>query len=277
VANASSSPLPVYRFDGQAYVIPNDSRGDCNSDGAIDAADFTAIALEIFDDADSSSADDGYWLNAWSVYGAESLFRGSPQGCDASPRIDPGLSWIQVADILCTVNVVFGNAACTTASTARSLDTPTLANLTVAAVHGEANTVDVTLNLTSGNSAAGAALSLTYDPAQLAIDPTDADQDGIPDAIVINGPADYLKLAQVSFLNDQVDFALVDTTAPLGAIGDGVLATVRFTKIGAGEPKVTVTNLSIGDSTATTVPAVVEYTEGLAQAITRLFLPTVIR
>lgn len=39
-------PLPVYRFDGQAYVIPINNRGNCNSDGAIDAADFTAIALE---------------------------------------------------------------------------------------------------------------------------------------------------------------------------------------------------------------------------------------
>ncbi len=280
LAGASSNPLPVYRFDGQAYVIPNDARGDCNSDGAIDAADFTAIALEIFDDADSllagsTSVDDGYWLNAWKVYGAD--FKGSPRGCDASPHTEPGVSFIQVSDILCTVNVVFGDTSCTTPSTARALYTPSPANLTLSSAAGDANTVDVTLSLASSNSAAGAAFSLTYDPAQLAIDPTDANQDGIPDAIVINGPADYLKLAQVSFLNDQVDFALVDTTAPLSAIGDGVLATVRFTKIGAGEPKVTVTNLSVGDSSATTLPTVVEYAAGTAQAINRIFLPAVVR
>ena len=265
-------------------MIPNDKRGDCNSDDAIDAADFTAIALELFDDADSRGADDGYWLNAWNVYGTESLFKGSPLGCDASPVNDTPVgvtpevvSKIQVADILCTVKVVFGDTSCTTASTSRALYTPAPANLTVSSVAGDANTVDVTLNLASSNSAAGAAFSLTYDPAQLAIDPTDANQDGIPDAILINGPADYLKLAQVSFLNDQVDFALVDTTAPLSAIGDGVLATVRFNKIGAGEPKVTVTNLSVGDSSATTLPTVVEYAAGVAQAINRIFLPAVVR
>ena len=283
VANASSAALPVYTFDGQLYVIPNDGRGDCNSDGFVNAADFTAIALEIFDDADSSSADDGYWLNAWSVYSpplpdtTAMLFRGSPQGCDASPHVNPGLSWIQVADILCTVQVVFGDNSCTVPSTARSLRTPAPASLTVSAVAGEGATVDVALNLASGNSAAGAAFSLSYDPAQMTIDPTDADQDGIPDAITINGPADFLKLAQVSFLNDQVDFALVDTTAPLSTIGDGVLATVRFTKIGAGEPKVTVTNVSVGDSAATTMPVVVEYGQDVDQAIQRLFLPAVTR
>jgi hypothetical protein len=282
LTGASSNALPVYRFDGQAYVIPNDARGDCNSDGFIDAADFTAIALEIFDDADSSSADDGYWLNAWNVYsppfeGTDLLFKGSPLGCDASPHIDLGVSLVQVADILCTVSVVFGDTSCSTPSTARALHTPTPASLNVSATAGDGNTVEVTLGLASNNSAAGAAFSLTYDPAQLAIDPTDADQDGIPDAIVLNGPADYLKLAQVSFLNDQVDFALVDTTAPLSAIGDGVLATVRFTKVGAGDPKITLTNASVGDGNASTLPVVVEYGQGLAQAVQRLFLPAVTR
>jgi hypothetical protein len=280
---ASSNALPVYRSDGQAYVIPNSARGDCNSDGFVNAADFTATALEIFDDADSSSADDGYWLNAWSVYSpplpdtTQMLFKGSPRGCDASPHVDAGASFVQVADILCTVNVVFGDNACTTPSSARALHSPLPAGLTVSSAAGDANTVAVTLNLASDNRAAGAAFRLTYDPAQMMIDPTDANQDGIPDAIVLNGPADYLKLAQISFLNDQVDVALVDTTAPLSAIGDGVLATVHFTKIGDGDPKLTLTNVSIGDGAATTLPVVVEYGQGLAQAVQRLFLPAVTR
>jgi len=283
VANASSAALPVYTFDGQLYVIPNSARGDCNSDTFVDAADFTAIALEIFDDADSRSADDGYWLNAWNVYSPalpdtkDLLFRGSPRGCDASPHVDAGASFVQVADILCTVNVVFGDNACTTPSSARALHSPLPAGLTVSSAAGDANTVAVSLNLASDNRAAGAAFRLTYDPAQMMIDPTDANQDGIPDAIVLNGPADYLKLAQISFLNDQVDVALVDTTAPLSAIGDGVLATVHFTKIGDGDPKLTLTNVSIGDGAATTLPVVVEYGQGLAQAVQRLFLPAVTR
>jgi hypothetical protein len=205
------------------------------------------------------------------------LFKGSPRGCDASPHVDAGASFVQVADILCTVNVVFGDNACTTPSSARALHSPLPASLMVSSAAGDANTVAVTLNLASDNRAAGAAFRLTYDPAQMMIDPTDANQDGIPDAIVLSGPADYLKLAQISFLNDQVDVALVDTTAPLSAIGDGVLATVHFTKIGDGDPKLTLTNVSIGDGAATTLPVVVEYGQGLAQAVQRLFLPAVTR
>lgn len=84
-----------------------------------------------------------------------------------------------------------------------------------------------------------------------------------------------LKLAQVGFFSgDQVNFALVDTTSPLNAIGDGVLATVRFNKIGVGEPKVTVTNLSVGDGATVTLPSSVEYGQGIEQALRHLFLPT---
>ena len=41
-ATASEKNAPVYTFDGEVYVIPNDRRGDCNSDDAVDAADFMA-------------------------------------------------------------------------------------------------------------------------------------------------------------------------------------------------------------------------------------------
>ena len=275
-ASDGSLDLPIYTYSGDAYVIPNDYRGDCNSDGNVDAADFTAIALEYFDDADSRKTDDGYWLLAWNVYGDESLFRGSPRGCDAESAADVSASFIEVADILCTVNVVFGDSACTVPQDGRALHTATPASLILTAVEG-ANTVDVTVNLASDNRAAGAAFSLVYDPAQMVIDPTDANQDGIPDAIVIEGPAEFLKLAQVSYLNDQVDFALVDTTAPLSTLADGLLVNVRFTRISAGTPKLTVANVSVGNDTAVTMPVEVEYGQGLAQAVSRVFLPTVRR
>ena len=80
-------------------------------------------------------------------------------------------------------------------------------------------TIDLAAN--GNNAAAGAAFSLVYDPTQLAIHTADANQDGLPDAIGVSAMADYLSIAQVGFAGDQIDFALVDQTAPLEPLADG--------------------------------------------------------
>ena len=55
-------------------VVTDDARGDCNMDGVIDAADFPATVLEIFD-TDLTIA----WWNTHT-----GAFPGSPKGCDSN-------------------------------------------------------------------------------------------------------------------------------------------------------------------------------------------------
>ena len=96
-ASLNGGALPVSTDDGKVLVIANSARGDCNSDGFVNAGDFSAIVLETFD------TDLPWWLNA-----PQSTFRGSPVGCDANAS-----KYIDVADVVCTVLVVFGNSSCT--------------------------------------------------------------------------------------------------------------------------------------------------------------------
>ena len=93
----ANGPLPVETDEGKVLVISNTARGDCNSDGFVNAGDFSAIVLETFD------SDLPWWLDA-----PQSDFPGSPAGCDANAS-----KYIDVADVVCTVLVVFGNSACT--------------------------------------------------------------------------------------------------------------------------------------------------------------------
>ena len=78
-ATASKTDAPVYTFDGEVYVIPNDLPGRLQQRRRVDAADFMAEVQEIFDDADSKGVDTGYWLLT-----PRFTYNGSPIGCDAN-------------------------------------------------------------------------------------------------------------------------------------------------------------------------------------------------
>ena len=67
-------------------------RGDCNSTGALSAADLIADALEIFD------GDGTFWAD---VVG--STYVGSPVGCDANDD-----TAVDAGDISCTILLIFG-------------------------------------------------------------------------------------------------------------------------------------------------------------------------
>ena len=57
-ASLNGGALPVSTDDGKVLVIANSARGDCNSDGFVNAGDFSAIVLETFD------TDLPWWLAA---------------------------------------------------------------------------------------------------------------------------------------------------------------------------------------------------------------------
>jgi hypothetical protein len=254
---AGSNPLPVETDDGQVLVISNSSRGDCNSDGAVNAGDFSAIVLETFD------ADTPWWLNA-----PQSTFPGSPRGCDANAS-----QYIDVADVVCTVLVVFGNSSCTgtTLVTAADVEPATLA--ADPAVNGATVEVPVTL---AGNGAkiAGAAFTLTYDPAQAAIDMTDADGDGLPDAVVFATGSDLKRSVSVDAANGRIKIAVYGLSLPLPTVADGELATIRLQALGdqplAG---MSVIDAALGNHTGSNTPVDVEVSgTGAARS---LYLPAI--
>ncbi|MFZ1769241.1 MAG: hypothetical protein WAU00_08590, partial [Caldilinea sp.] len=103
--NVSNAPLPVLTNDGAVHIVANDARGDCNSDDIVNAADFVAEVLESFDTNTPRPA--SVPVNHW-LYVHLPSFVGSAIGCDANAS-----TLVDVADILCTVLVVFGNNSCT--------------------------------------------------------------------------------------------------------------------------------------------------------------------
>ena len=99
-ATTTSSSDDILLDTGAATSTPTPvpvARGDCNADGLINAADLSAIPLEVADgDGQAAAA------------AAGGSFRGSPVGCDSNRD---GL--ITAGDISCTVLILFnGPAAC---------------------------------------------------------------------------------------------------------------------------------------------------------------------
>ena len=93
-------------------------------------------------------------------------------------------------------------------------------------------TVSVPVNFTSnGHSIASTVFSVDFDQTCLAFDPTDSDQDGIPDAVTFNLPGAFD--ASVTFDGDdtdgELDFFIADLFPPLASLPDGTLATITFT------------------------------------------------
>lgn len=99
----------------------------------------------------------------------------------------------------------------------------------VPATPGGTATVDVTYN-SSGNSVVVALFSIDFDESCLIFDPTDANSDGIPDAIAFNLPADFGRTVQVDLadLDGELDISIQDVTSPLMALPNGNLLTIDF-------------------------------------------------
>ena len=92
--------------------------------------------------------------------------------------------------------------------------------------------VDVPLALdTAGAHVAGLSFSLDYDANCLALDPADGDRNGLPDAIVIDAPAQFRASASVNPGGRQgrLDVMLIDYIPPLAALRDTpALITIQF-------------------------------------------------
>jgi len=88
--------IPGLALDGFVRILEG-LLGDCNGDNAVNAGDLSAFVLEIFD-GDDVLPDDT----------PGGTFPGNPVGCN--PNQD---YLVDVADLSCTVMIIFGNTGCT--------------------------------------------------------------------------------------------------------------------------------------------------------------------
>jgi hypothetical protein len=225
--------------------VANHARGDCNGNGGISAADFIGVVLEIFDATNTKYQNQPAW---WLTHTGD--FAGSPLGCDANNSrngLDNSSASITAADITCSVLIFFGHTCGTGLQAAAADQTPALS---VAAVADSGQTtVPVTLK-TGGQAVAAAAFALKLGDA--AFDATDANGDGLPDAVTLNVPAGVTKAV------------IYGASLPLPTFSDGVLVTV--TVDGVATP--TLTQVSLSDTNGNDL---------LAPTRTGLFLPLIAR
>lgn len=246
--------------NGVVYVIANDARGDCNVDAKVDAGDFSAVVLEYFD------GDGSGWLHA-----PMPTFRGSPRGCDANTS-----KLIDIADLTCTVNVVFGNTACTSGSSAAAdaaAATPAALALAKTAANGY---VDLPVTFRSnGYAVAAAAFVVNYDPAKYMLDMADADQDGIPDAVTFHTPANIMRWAIMDEAG-KLKIAAAGLQLPLPALADGPIATVRLRATAGADGAISLSDASLGGTDGFGVPVTVSGPGGAA-VNGGLYLPSINR
>jgi hypothetical protein len=269
--------VPGTSTDGSVEILSG-IRGDCNGDSLVDAGDIPAEVLEIFD---------GDGSDPLSVPGG--TFAGDPVGCNANED-----AAVDAGDVACTVLLIFnGPGSCSggrmpplAAVRPDPAGTRRLASASVRDAAGpvlsvpgelisaQGQDISVPVHFTgNGHSISALAFSLDLDPGCLRFDPADADQDGLPDAVRFH----LRSAAQASVLYDaqdasgELDILVGHLFAPLSALPDGPLATIRLRWDCAGPPQEALAALrfslrpkaSFGDTQGRSVP-------GMAVPILRL-------
>ncbi len=90
--------------------------------------------------------------------------------------------------------------------------------------------VEIPIDFTAyGHDIAAATFSIDYDETCLAFDPTDADADGLPDAIAFSVPAafDVTVFTDLGDTDGEIDVAVFDLP-PIATLPDGLLATLTL-------------------------------------------------
>ncbi len=238
--------------DGSVAITPI-PRGDCNADTRVDAGDISATVLEIFD------GDGNLPQNA-----PGGTFPGNPIGCNANAdtQIDAG-------DISCTVLLIFnGQAACGAslrspeqAKVERSAPVPSL-GLLEAKNNGDQLTVPIQFN-PGGYAISSLVFALAYDPAVAGIDPTDADGNGIPDAVALNLPNEFQAGVILNNHTGLLQVMVADGAAPLAQLPQQIIARVTWdvkADVTADEIKIGFskeTPASFGDAFGRSIPGAV--------------------
>lgn len=253
--------------NGNLVVMPNDERGDCNSNGDLEAGDFSAIAIDIFDVENEDWISGELAQNSW-LWTPAGTYAGSAQGCDANAD-----RTLAVADITCAARLFFG-LTCTAGRDGRTRAAQIAAPASVVAAPG--STVAAPIVLTAnGNAVAAAAFTMPIDPA-LVFDATDADGDGVPDAVSFNTPAGFFKMVLYDAPARRLQVMVAGLTMPLPVLPDGAFATVHLQGAASatgGAAPINLNDVSLGSVEGNAVEVIVAPI-GL---LNRVFLPAVER
>ena len=208
--------VPARGEAGIVRVLPG-PRGDCNGDRAVDAADLGAGGLELFD------GDGDVWLD---VPGGS--FAGQPVGCDANAdqAVDAG-------DISCIGRQIFA----ATCDGEGGPERPELRFPDVLQVEPGGEVVGNLIFTGNGAAINSLVLSLNYDASRLSFDPTDADMDGVPDAVrLVGGMTGTLDVVfDPGDTDGELDIFLTDAVAVPQPFADGPLIEVQWQDLTAGE------------------------------------------
>lgn len=246
--------------------------GNCNGQGSLDAGDLTAWGLEFFDGDDNSK-----WYHTPNSIGG-GTFDGSPYGCNANKN-----SQIDAGDLTCIGILYFGGVCNPAVVAASSTTTASLAvSGDLAAAPG--TTIAVPILLTgAGNHVSAAAFAVDFDASVLAFDATDADGDGLPDAVSLNIPSGLFTMVNYNATESRIEILVTGMTLPFPQLADGTLATVKLTvnaDAAGSETAIQLSNSSLGNDEGMPVP--LEVVDGAVQIdvagqsqLNRLYLPTI--
>lgn len=251
VVSAQEDPTTSSNFSLTTTSLGPPPSGDCNADGSLGAADFTAMMLRIFNGE--------YGNNA---------------SCDANED-----GSVNAADFTCTV-LLMGQQSCEGTITAEPSSSPTLEPMVASAtVHQDTVTIPIIFSQGSSNISS-IVFSLNYDETRLSFDATDENNDGTPDAVVFSIPPSFTKnvIFDAQDRRGELKMLIADHSAPLSTLTGGVIATVTLqmtdstdtldeTLIQTG----TMPQLSFGNSQGQAVP-----TESTQQG-SLVFLPLISR
>jgi hypothetical protein len=260
---------PSTNSDGILVVVEADSRGDCNSDNVVNAGDFSATALEIFDTESSNTDSRHVHKDSW-LYSPKSAFAGSAKGCDSNND-----KRVLVSDIVCTARLFFGYS-CDSTVVSAAAGLPVVAAPS-ASLASSGMTVDVPVEFsTNGHAIASMAFTLSFDPSQLSFDALDNNSDGLPDAITFNAPQEVYRLAVYDAVHGRLQILLTGIALPLPLLTDGTVVTVQLTGVAgvATQPaSLTLSDVSLGSDEGQTAPVEVVYTG--SRLGNNLFIPLV--
>jgi hypothetical protein len=222
----STDPRASFAINGQSVrgstadglvTVMEGYLGDCNGSLGVDAGDLGALVYEIFDGDGNVPADT-----------PKGTYNGSAVGCNPNQDLV-----VDAADISCAVMIIFGDYTCTGGGGTLGADGGQInaENATLSLpldAPGPARTqVTLPVDLTTHGSAVNSLVfSVNYDASWLTFDPTDADGDGLPDAIGLNLPEGFQ--ASVSEgTSGKLDFVVYASTPGL-TLSDGTLATITL-------------------------------------------------
>jgi hypothetical protein len=199
----------------QVEFIVSYQPGDCNGNQTVGASDITALALEFFDGDDNKNPGDT----------ANGTYPGNP-GCDANADAHIGAS-----DITCIALIFFnGPGACSVSTRTAASASPVLSVATqIPATAGGQVTVPIVLQA-NGGDVSSLLFSLDYDETWLSFDPTDDNQDGLPDAVTFNLPAQYVRAVtfDANDTDGELDVMLASFAAQPAVLVDGTVLSVTL-------------------------------------------------